>query len=131
MTDKIIIDGVDVSGCIHYEEYFEEDEDVKIKDFCALWYNSCHSCNNCNCNFKNWQRAEQECETKQKALELQKCWIDNLEFQRNKLKQTLTEIKEITEKHKATAHCDYLTDMDKILEKIKEVIKDERIRNKN
>ena len=33
-----------------------------------------------------------ENETKQKALELQKAWIDNLEFQRTKLKQTLTEI---------------------------------------
>lgn len=37
------------------------------------------------------------------------------------LKQTLAEIKEIAEKHKATAHCDYLIDMDKILQKISEV----------
>ena len=43
----------------------------------------------------------------------------------DKLKQTLTEIKEIAEKHKATAHCDYLTDMDIILKKISEV-KDDR-----
>ena len=35
-------------------------------------------------------------------------------------KQALTEIKEIAEKHKATAHCDYLTDMDNILQKISE-----------
>ena len=33
MTDKqIIIDGVDVSGCINYEEYYEEDEDEDIID---------------------------------------------------------------------------------------------------
>lgn len=32
MTEKeIIIDEVDVSGCIHYEEYFEEDEDTLRK----------------------------------------------------------------------------------------------------
>ena len=37
-----------------------------------------------------------------------------------KLKQTLTEIKEIAEKHKITAHCDYLTDMDNIIQKISE-----------
>ena len=37
-----------------------------------------------------------------------------------KTRETLTEIKEIAEKHKATAHCDYLTDMDEILQKIKQ-----------
>ena len=37
-----------------------------------------------------------------------------------KLKQTLTEIKEIAEKHKATAHCCYLEDMTEILQKISE-----------
>jgi hypothetical protein len=36
-------------------------------------------------------------------------------------KQAIEKIKEIAEKHKATAHCDYLTDMDKILQKISEV----------
>ena len=72
MTNKQIIDGVDVSGCIHYEEYFEEDEDVKIKDFCALWYNSCHSCNNCNCNYKLWQRAEQKLAKIEETIELAK-----------------------------------------------------------
>lgn len=38
-----------------------------------------------------------------------------------KLKATLTEIKEIAEKHKATAHCCYLEDMTEILQKISEV----------
>ena len=61
-NEQIIIDGVDVSGCIHHEEEFEEDEDIKIKNFCALWYNSCHSCNNHNCYYKMYSRKEQECE---------------------------------------------------------------------
>ncbi len=39
-----------------------------------------------------------ENETQQKALELQKCWIDNLEFQRTKLKQTLSEIKQLSDR---------------------------------
>ena len=43
------------------------------------------------------EKLKAENETQQKALELQKCWIDNLEFQRTKLKQALTEIKEIAE----------------------------------
>lgn len=47
------------------------------------------------------------------------CQID---FYNKKLTKTLTEIKDIAEKHKATAHCDYLTDMDEILQKINEVI---------
>lgn len=39
-------------------------------------------------------------------------------------KQTLAEIKDIAENHKATSHCDYLTDMDNILQKISEVQND-------
>ena len=49
--------------------------------------------------YKQLERKEQECES---------------------LKQNLTEIKEIAEKHKATAHCDYLTDIEHILQKISE-----------
>ena len=41
------------------------------------------------------EKLEAEIETKQKALELQKSWIENLEFQRTNLKQALQEIKEI------------------------------------
>ena len=97
MTDKqIIIDGVDVSGCNCLG--------VKLtkKHMCI-----CDSIDFCNeepnCYYKQLKRKEQEC---------------------NKLKQTLAEIKEIAKKHKATAHCDYLTDMDKILQKISKVEND-------
>ena len=47
MTDKIIIDGVDVSECLFYQSNFEEDYDVKIKHFCSNWHNSCESANKC------------------------------------------------------------------------------------
>ena len=64
MTDKeqIIIDGVDVSGCLFYQSNFEEDYDVKIKHFCSNWHNSCESANNSNCYFKQLARKTQECE---------------------------------------------------------------------
>lgn len=41
-----------------------------------------------------------------------------------KFKNCLTEIKKIAEKHKATAHCDYLTDIEQILQKTSEVEND-------
>ena len=64
MTEKksIIIDGIDVSGCIFYQANFEEDFDVKIKHFCSNWHNSCESVNNNNCYFKQLERKKQECE---------------------------------------------------------------------
>lgn len=75
MTDKhIIIDGVDVSGC----EYYNKDDktcrevngnyDIDICEF--------DKCENSNCHYKQLQLEKQECE---------------------RFKQTLTEIKEITE----------------------------------
>ena len=42
------------------------------------------------------------------------------EQQINKLATCIEQIKEIAKKHKATAHCDYLTDMQQILQKISE-----------
>ena len=65
MTDKeqIIIDGVDVSGCLFYQSNFEEDYyNVQIKHFCSIWHNSCESINNSNCYFKQLARKTQECE---------------------------------------------------------------------
>lgn len=68
------------------------------------------------------KKLKAENETKQKALELQKSWIDNLEFQRTNLKQTLTEIKEIAEMQCVCGvNCQ---DMKIIRQKISEVIKE-------
>lgn len=70
-TDKeqIIIDGIDVSGCLFYQSNFEEDYDVQIKHFCSNWHNSCESVNNSNCYFKQLQRKTQECEEIQEKYE--------------------------------------------------------------
>lgn len=97
MTDKQIIHGVDVSGCLFYQTNFEEDYDVKIKHYCSSWHNSCESNNNSNCYYKQLQRKEQECE---RWEEINKYSQDKLLEQVKvvcKLKQTLAEIKPILE----------------------------------
>ena len=105
MTDKqIIIDNVDVSGC---EYYF--DEKCRCMDASIMQdFYSCPQCNsNPNCSYKNWKRKEQECKKLNlKIIELnsmnetlksecENCGHLDLYM---KLKQTLTEIKEIAEK---------------------------------
>lgn len=79
MTDKekIIIDGVDVSGCLFYQSNFEEDYDVKIKHFCSNWHNSCESANNSNCYFKQLARKTQELKSLKNNEDL---LISNLQF---------------------------------------------------
>ena len=100
MTDKqIIIDGVDVSGCVYFCNGYCNENDVAYK--CNL--------NNENCYYKQLKRKEQECDRlkelvkKQKdvlihktilADEYEKAYsFENLKVA--KLKGCLTEIKEI------------------------------------
>ena len=111
MTDKeIIIDGVDVSEC---EFYF--DEKCRCMDaFIMQDFHSCPQCNsNPNCHYKQLKCKEQECEKlyiqlkadeeyhKEEENTLRKIIKNkeerNIELykENNKLKQTLTEIKEI------------------------------------
>lgn len=69
MSDKqIIIEGVDVNGCLFYQTDFEEDYDIKIKHYCSSWHNSCESSNNSNCYFKRLKRKEQELKKYKQAL---------------------------------------------------------------
>lgn len=68
MTDKqIIVDGVDVSGCINRN-------DLKFASYNCYLNGGCQCKDNPNCYYKQFKRKEQEC---------------------NKYKQTLTEIEEI------------------------------------
>ena len=96
MTDKqIIIDGVDVSGCINYRPSVDTTQ-VSYTNACSIgiwqrWYSnlepncimSCSCKDNPNCYYKNWQRKEQECE--------------ELSSKCSQIKQTLAEIKPILE----------------------------------
>ena len=82
-------------------------------------------------------KLEQECERLKKECEIWKNQVLTLDDEAitvqitqqqfeeyNKLKIILTEIKKLAEKHKVTAHCDYLIDMDNILQKISKVEND-------
>lgn len=81
MTDKqIIIDGVDVSGCLFYQTNFEEDYDVKIKHYCSNWHNSCESDNNSNCYYKQLKRKEQAFDEIEKYLDAQQKYFDGEDY---------------------------------------------------
>lgn len=67
MTDKQIIDGVDVSGCPHYQTIgYLSQKDEGVEDYCNLF---AYSCKNVNCHYKKWQRKEQECERLNKIID--------------------------------------------------------------
>ena len=95
MTDKqIIIDGVDVSWCVYFCGGYCNENDVTYK--CNL--------NNENCYYKQLKRLEAELEQekalKETYLACYKAKHGDIEGALFKLKQTLTEIKEIAEKYK-------------------------------
>ena len=73
MTENIIIDGVDVSGCRYL---FDDTSYKKSKTSCSITLKDCKYLGN-NCYYKQLKCKEQECK---------------------ELKQTLTEIKEIADK---------------------------------
>lgn len=168
MTDKQIIDGVDVSGCCFYEKHYTEDEDVEIKHFCKIFHYHCET--ETNCYYKQLIRKEQECkklkEYFETAKEASNCnlkalgemteWADKLDEENDqlkaeneelkeqltilddedvvveitvkqfeeykKLKQTLTEIKEIAEDQKDLLENMRIDVLEQILEKISEVV---------
>lgn len=150
MTDKqIIIDGVDVSGCEHYEDLN-----------CFAYRDSCGyplDCkDNSNCYYKQLKRKEQECEELKRDLtDLSKIidckngtiltfkeQLDQLKAKNEELKkilnegclhnltlmtelrvllQTLAEIKEIADKDfRHTAWEEYAKQLKQILQKISE-----------
>lgn len=119
MADKqIIIDGVDVSACRQYMHRYMEDYDIDTLDYCRYHFKPCKDVDVKYCYFKQLKRKEQECEELKKERDtlnttrnklLDDLWVveENLKdymehFNKasdelDQLKQTLTEIKEITE----------------------------------
>ena len=115
MTDKqIIIDGVDVSGCKRYEhEIVRCNATLKNMCFCG---GRCTDKKNADCYFKQLKRKEQECNkfyiqlkadeeyheeeknTLRKIIKNKEERNIELYKENNKLKQTLTEIKEIAKR---------------------------------
>ena len=110
MTDKqIIIDNVDVSGC----EFYIDSKNLEFN--CKQTPQSYFCKNQPNCYYKQLKCKEQECEELKKELEAvyddckgcptcnEALYNANLYAKEyRKLKQTLTEIKEITEPYQMT-----------------------------
>lgn len=71
MTDKkIIIDGVDVSGCRQYMPRHMEDYDIDTLDYCRYHFKPCKDVDVKYCYFKQLKRKEQECEELNKQVEI-------------------------------------------------------------
>lgn len=91
MTDKTIIDGVDISGCEHYDE-------VCLGNHHYKWCKD-----NDNCYYKQLKRKEQECDQlKQTLTEIKeiaerevKHAPDGETFSRPEIKQILQKISEV------------------------------------
>ena len=137
MTEKIIIDGVDVSGCKKYEhEIVRCNATLKNMCFCG---GRCTDKKNADCDFKQLKRKEQECEELKKNVEHWKMeykeakakgeWTYDLVKKRlceqfDQLKQTLAEIAEIAmcimddDLEESSAYYD----AKQILQKISEVV---------
>ena len=110
MTDKqIIIDGVDISKCKHYDEVFNYCDQSYLGEGGLLKNTKNPKRCECspNCYYKQLKRKEQECEELKKNImyKYPQCGEEylspigaSLYEENNKLKQTLTEIKEIVKK---------------------------------
>ena len=104
MTDKqIIIDGVDVSGCIYYDA--NADKESYFLHDCEKEHAPCWSCSSMpSCLYKKYKRKEQECEELQshfkqidesnKILYQEKC----------ELLQQLDQLKAENERFKVNKH---------------------------
>ena len=131
MTDKqIIIDGVDVSGCKKYEHEIIRCN-TSLKNMC-FYGGRCTDKKNADCYYKQLKHKEQEYEELKEEIKHYKQiaqYHGNLSVKYTnksaKLKQTLTEIKNIAEKENNDTKVLYnrRTDqrMKQILQKISEV----------
>jgi len=141
--DKVIIDGIDVSECIFFQELYEEDDNVQIKECCRLYFTPCNKYHE-NCYYKQLKRAEQEikrvktqyncyacgnCKGKEDYKNLEKHHI-GLRKQFDKYYQALEEIRDVLNtclEFKICEKCFFYTRCNKdlegfVLNKINEVI---------
>ena len=76
MQNKIIIDGVDVSGCEYYDKNKPSLTCTCEEYPCSEWY---------NCYYKQLKRKEQECEELKKQLQYENQKLNNIKKIRNKI----------------------------------------------
>ena len=119
MTDKeeIIIDGVDVSGCI----YFKKNNKMSMCRACNSGVGTPYCEYHKDCYYKQLERKERECEEFKKANDGILTTIRILAKNNIKLREILTEIKEIANDlfNMSTSQC--MTKLELILSKISEV----------
>lgn len=115
MSDKqIIIDGVDVSGCKKLMQGI-------VPFGCMEDRKTCSCMNNPNCLYKQFRRKEQECEELKKANDGILTTIRILAKNNIKLREILTEIKEIANYLFNTSTSQYMAKLELIIAKINEV----------
>ena len=85
MAENIIIDGVDVSGCEHYDE-------VCLGNHHYKWCKD-----NENCYYKQLKRKEQECQELKKELILKEVANIELSDEVKKYSKAIDEIEEIAD----------------------------------
>lgn len=113
MTDKQIIDEVDVSKCKYNNNGW-----CLLSESCdAIRYIPCGDMTLFDCYYRNWQRKEQECEELKEALNEGCLQYLTLMTEQRVLLKTLAEIKEIAERRN---YLDYNECLDDILQKISE-----------
>lgn len=88
---EIIIDGVDVAGCIYFQQ--EDDEYTCGAEECNGAVVGCRACD--NCYYKQLKRLEKQYNDLINRVCLEN--YERLEQENARLKQTLQEIKEIAE----------------------------------
>lgn len=97
MTENkpIMIDGIDVSGCIFYGETMHPTKN------CTMDSEYLHSCNGCKCYFKQLTRKTQECEELKNEIEACYNQVEDFDIiatsKSNKLKQAEQKLKRIRE----------------------------------
>ena len=118
MKDKqIIIDGVDVGGCI----YFKMNNKMPMCRACNSGIGTPYCEYHKDCYYKQLKSKEQECEELKKANDGILTTIRILAKNNIKLREVLTEIKEIANYLSNTSISQYMEKLELILAKISEV----------
>lgn len=101
MTEKIIIDGVDVSECRYL---FDDTSYKRSKTSCSITLKDCKYLGN-NCYFKQLKRKERECKNQKQGLEyyVEKTTqllddIDNLNRFNTELQEKIEELEQALDK---------------------------------
>lgn len=122
MTDKQIIDGVDISKCI----YFRMNNKMPLCKACNSGVGSPYCEYHNDCYYKQLKRKEQECEQEKTLKEMYftyyKAKHSDIKGKLFSYKQTLIEIKEIVRWHTTSTDSEGIQDdMKQILQLISEV----------